>query len=57
MKGILKSAVFLLVFLSFQAAAQNILRVGPQHPYKTIQAAIDAAKNSDTVLVAPGIYR
>ena len=56
MKDILKFAVFLLVFPSLQAAAQNILRVGPQHPYKTIQAAIDAAKDFDTVLVAPGKY-
>ncbi len=56
MKDQLKFAAFLLVFLSLQAAAQNILRVGPKHPYRTIQAAINAAKEFDTVLVAPGKY-
>jgi len=56
--GAMKSAAFLLVFLGLQAGrpAQNTLRVGPQHPYKTIQGAIDAAKDLDTILVAPGKY-
>jgi len=36
------------------ASAQRILEVPSQ--YKTIQAAIDAAKDQDTVRVAPGTY-
>lgn len=35
--------------------AQKTLKV--PESYKTIQAAIDAASTSDTVLVAPGVYR
>ena len=31
--------------------------MGPTQKYKTIQSALDAAKNGDTILVAPGIYQ
>jgi len=36
------------------ASAQTVLKVPSQ--YKTIQSAINAARDKDTVLVAPGVY-
>jgi hypothetical protein len=46
----------ILALVALPAAAQNkTLKVPSQ--YKTIQAAIDAAKDTDTVLVAPGVYK
>lgn len=43
-----------LVMLNGIAPAQRVLRVPTNHA--TIQAAIDAARGSDVVLVAPGTY-
>lgn len=48
------TAFLALVCLVPLAAAQRTLRVPTQ--YQTITAAITAAKNGDTVLVAPGTY-
>jgi hypothetical protein len=42
-----------LIVVSARAATLN---VGPGQPYTTIQSAINAANNGDTVLVAPGTY-
>ncbi len=47
-------ALFLL--LPSSARAQKTLNVGAGQPYTTIQSAINAAQNGDTVLVAPGTY-
>ena len=43
-----------LVFVSLAAFAQNTIHVPTDQP--TVQGAIDAASNGDTVLVAPGTY-
>jgi predicted outer membrane repeat protein len=39
-----------------QGLAAAVIHVGPGDDYTQIQAAIDAAQNGDTVLVAPGLY-
>ncbi len=48
----------LLCLLSFCALAAKAatLNVGPGQQYTTIQSAINAATNGDTVLVSPGTY-
>ena len=38
-------------------ASTSMIRVVPSAAYQTIQAAIDASRNGDTVVVLPGVYR
>ncbi|MDQ2844261.1 MAG: hypothetical protein M3Y72_25115, partial [Acidobacteriota bacterium] len=44
----------LCLLLSMAGFAQTTIRVPQDYP--TIQAAVDAAQNGDTVLVSPGTY-
>ena len=53
----MKKMVFLSLILTFSAAAPlSAATLTVPHPYPTIQSAIIAAQNGDTVIVAPGIY-
>lgn len=47
--------VLLVVLVSCASAAS--LSVGSKAKYKTIQSAVDAAQNGDTINVAPGTYK
>lgn len=53
MKSICVSILTLLVLMSLPVRA-DILRVPAEHP--SIQQAIDASSNGDTVIVSPGLY-
>ena len=50
----IKTTICLLAVLIANSAAAAVLHVPGQ--YTTIQAAVNACKDSDTVIVAPGIY-
>lgn len=52
----LNSYCVLFIILVSSASAAT-LQVGSKLHYKTIQSAVDAAHNGDTITVMPGIYR
>jgi pectin methylesterase-like acyl-CoA thioesterase len=45
-----------LLILNAGLASAETLNVGQGQAYSTIQSAIDAAKNGDTILVGEGMY-
>jgi nitrous oxidase accessory protein len=46
-----------MLLLLISTASAATLDVGPKAKYNTIQKAVDAAKDGDTIRVAPGIYK
>ena len=54
-KIILISVVLILVLAS--TASATTLKVGSHEKYKTIQSAVNAAKNGDTIKVSSGTYK
>ncbi len=52
----LLTLVLILIVVS-SAASAAALKVGPKEKYKTIQKAVNAAKNGDTIKVAYGTYK
>lgn len=57
MNRIIKPFLFIFLFFSAIAVKSSTLYVGKSKAFQTIQSAIDAAENGDTVLVAAGIYK
>ena len=59
--GIVGALVAILSMVAAPAAGARVLRVGTYHgvrgQYESIQAAVDAAKPGDWVLIAPGDYK
>ena len=49
--------ILLLLLLSLVPVEAKTIRVGKSRQVKTVQAGIDMAKNGDTVLVDPGVYK
>lgn len=49
--------LFVLLLFLVSTASAATLNVGPKAKYHTIQSAVKAAKDGDTIKVAPGIYK
>lgn len=49
--------LLIILFLYVFPAKANILKVGSGQHYSSVRAGLSAARNGDTVLVYPGIYR
>jgi parallel beta-helix repeat protein len=45
-----------MFYLAVGAWAGNVLKVGPDQPYATIQSAVDAVQTGDAILVYPSTY-
>ena len=56
MSPLKKSLLFLLFIILMFASYANIINVGPSGDYLTIQEAVNAAQNSDEIIVSPGTY-
>lgn len=50
-------ALVLILIVVSSAASASTLKVGPKEKYKTIQKAVNAAQNGDTIQVAYGTYK
>ena len=50
------SLILCLIVISSTASAAT-LKVGPKEKYKTIQKAVNAAHEGDTIIVSSGTYR
>lgn len=57
MNKIIKAFLTFFFLFSFITTEGRTLHVGKSKAFKTIQSAINAAQNGDTVLVYPGIYK
>ena len=49
--------LFLLLAFSLQNIHASVIHAGKGYPYTSIQKAIDASKNGDTIFVHEGIYK
>src|SRR2546428_674227 len=55
MRARISKAILAILSMAAASVAANTINV-PSAKYSTIQSAIDAAKNGDTILVSPGTY-
>ena len=52
----LSSMVLFLFFSTIAPALANVLTVGKNEKYKTIQSAVEAANNGDQIIIKTGVY-
>ena len=53
----MRSLLFILALFICYAASAKTIRVGPNRPFKTLTAGLEAAIANDTVLVDAGLYK